>query len=144
MQYRLVIVIGLPASGKSTFVANNYPEYIVFDDFISKFFNGHCLEAIHAQKPVCVVDPRLCIPHVFVRYMAKLAHAIDDDTEFKIIYFRNDPEQCILNSQARGDESKMIETINAYSKIYQPGGLKCCFSDIVPVYSINSTLSHPL
>ena len=67
----VILVIGLPASGKSHYVQQHLidDEYEVFDDFISNFYNEQAIQSIKAGKNVWLIDPRLCIPQVFQHYI---------------------------------------------------------------------------
>lgn len=117
MNKQLLIIIGLPGSGKTTLV-NTLNDYIIFDDFISKFYNGQAISQIKKNKKVCLNDPRLCIPKIFNYYMEILLKFIGKEN-IKLLLFENDPIKCLYNINKRDDNRKGIEdAINNYSQLY--------------------------
>ncbi len=117
MAQSIIIIIGLPGSGKTTFAKTQYSnQYLISDDFIQTFCNGHITKAIKANNPVCLIDPRLCDFATFNRYMTKLELGPGD---INLILFENDPVTCLQNAKSRNDNRLGIEqTIESYSKIY--------------------------
>lgn len=115
----LIIIIGLPGSGKTT-LSNELKDegYEVYDDFITHFYNGQVIQSIKEGKLVCLNDPRLCSYKIFERQMDTILKYITKD-KIKLILFENNPEKCLQNIQARDDERKgIVDTINHYTKIY--------------------------
>lgn len=107
----LIIIIGLPGSGKTTLASSKYKDYKLFDDFIFNFYNGEVISAIQSGDNVCLTDPRLCLPDIFNRYIETLQQYINKQN-IKLIVFKNNPEQCKLNKPCR------TPTINKYTKFY--------------------------
>lgn len=130
---KLIIIIGLPGSGKS-FLMNKLNDYILFDDFIDYFFNGKLIENIKSNNKVCISDPRLCIPEIFDRYMKKILKYVSKSNIF-IIIFENNPRQCLINIQHTKQKKRNIEnTIIQYSKYYDINHYKNFKHMIIPVY----------
>lgn len=117
MDYQVIMVIGLPASGKSTYI-KHLQNYLLCDDFITTFFNGEVLKKISEGHKVCLSDPRLCMMRVFEDVIRKIKPYTPT---IKLILFENNPEKCIINSRTRNDKrdgQKMEQCILNYSKVY--------------------------
>ena len=138
MNYQLIIVIGLPGSGKTTFcqdMTNN--GYLIFDDFISHFFNGELIESLSAGNKLCICDPRLCIYDIFLRYMTIFEKYINKDN-IQLVLFENNPKQCCLNIEIRNDNTvkkQINQTIVTYSKIYHLDNYQKWNHIVLEVYS---------
>lgn len=64
----LIVVVGLPCCGKTTYVKNNYDlnKYTFFDDFLNDPKNSmEIMKLLVLGKQVIVADPRLCNKNVF-------------------------------------------------------------------------------
>jgi tRNA uridine 5-carbamoylmethylation protein Kti12 len=115
----LIIIVGLPASGKTTYYNNNEilrDNYKFHDDFIFRFFDGDVIDELKNGNNICVADPRLCNITIFKRIMTIFEEYIDK-TAIKLILFKNDKENCLLNAIKRKNKN-VEEMINEYSKIY--------------------------
>ena len=118
---KVIIIIGLPGSGKTLLASEKIiyeNEYIIFDDFVSEFYDGKALDAIILNKKVCLIDPRLCLYEIFNRFI-NIVEIYVDKKDIHLILFHNEPEKCIANVQNRGDgKTGIIETIKKYSAKY--------------------------
>lgn len=118
--YKLIIVIGLPASGKSTY-CSTLKDYIVYDDFMDNFIGSDLMKTLKNNK-VCINDPRLCIYKHFDYYIQIFTGVVPKD-KIKLVLFKNDPVQCRINNLLR-DESllkthtRVEHSINELSKRY--------------------------
>lgn len=117
----LVIIIGLPGSGKSHLCRElQQKNYKIHDDFISNFYDGKAvvdMKEIARGRSVCLADPRLCIWEIFCSYIDKILSIVDRAC-IKIILFENDPYYCILNVHKRGYNKNIIDKILKYSHHY--------------------------
>lgn len=49
-QYNLIIVVGLPCSGKTTLCHKYFEDYILYDDFISNFYDHNLINDLEKKK----------------------------------------------------------------------------------------------
>lgn len=122
---QILLVIGLPLSGKSTLISQlDLSEFIIFDDFVSYYFECKISKSIQLGQKVCLIDPRLCLFNIFSQYITEFqSFQIDGSpislNQIKLILFENNPNQCLSNISLRCDRIKNIEkTIIEYSKRY--------------------------
>ncbi len=111
-----IIVIGLPLSGKTIWVKNNLSNYTIYDDFITHYYNGEVIKACRSKNNVCLIDPRLCIPEMFSKYIGFIDECYGTEN-IQLILFENNPELCLNNT--RNDNRKNIpNTIARYTTKY--------------------------
>ena len=143
----LIILIGLPGSGKTTYCKElAYKNYMIHDDFITKFFDGSAiasLEKIKLGVNVCLSDPRLCLPDIFNRYIATILKYVDR-TLIQLVLYENNPEQCIENIEGRGHRHKIIDTIQKYSAYYDLYNYQDFVCTTKPVFHTSTISSQPL
>ena len=116
----LIIIIGLPAAGKTTYYESNLSKngFKLYDDFISSFYDSDLIDDLKAKKKLCLIDPRLCNFNLFEKIMNGIKEYIDV-SKMKLFLFPNDKHKSIRYSRHRGDK-EVLGTINKYSAIYQP------------------------
>lgn len=132
---RLIIIIGLCGSGK-TCLSKRYDDYIVFDDFVSQFYNDDVINALQQNKKVCLTDPRLCIYETFIKFMKKLEIYVSKNN-ITLILFENNPLACLENIKLRNDGRKgIVATINKYTLIYDLDNYKNYNYIIMPIWTI--------
>jgi len=131
----LVIIIGLPGSGKTTYFNNNkenlFKNYIYHDDFISNFFNGELMNDIKENKNVCISDPRLCNIEKFNNYL-KVFLEFKDKKEIKLILFENNKNKCLENAKHR-NKKNVNKTIELLSNIYNLDNYNSFHFEIIPI-----------
>jgi RNase adaptor protein for sRNA GlmZ degradation len=116
---RLIIIIGLPGSGKTTYFHEKLKHlgFQFFDDFVSSMCNGTMIREIkHGITDVCIADPRLCNFEIFKRVM-KVIEVYIDKSSIEIILFENDKDKCLLNASKRTNKN-VNKTIEFNSTIY--------------------------
>lgn len=123
----LIIVVGLPASGKTTYCINNFPDYKMYDDFIKNFYNNNLIDKLknNINKKIIINDPRLCDPRIFIKYIKIFLNYVSL-SKIKFIFFENAPEKCITNSKKRNEkkDTNLMNTILNYSNIYRIDEIK--------------------
>jgi hypothetical protein len=125
-----IIVIGLPASGKSSLSRPYESTHAIHDDFLDSFVNGKLLSDLKTRY-VWVSDPRLCNKQVFDTYI----RSYFPPTTTELILFENDPEACIANIGSRDHRERWINTIYNFSKIYALDNYDGYSKSVVKVYS---------
>lgn len=144
---QIIIIIGLPGSGKTTF-SKQFKDHIIFDDFISKFYDGKVMETIKMNNKICLIDPRLCMYNIFQRIIDKILK-ITDKQNIHLILFKNDINKCIHNIKKRQIEHDNNEnndkinihivnekTLYSYAKEYDLKNYNDFESTIIDVYSV--------
>jgi hypothetical protein len=110
----IIIIIGLPCSGKTTFL-KTLKTYEIYDDFISTIHNGKLLSAIEdPTRKICIADPRLCKYDIFERYI----RTFTSHHNVLLLLFENNPVKCLNNLQTRISARNVTSEINYFSSIY--------------------------
>ena len=102
---KLLIIIGLPGSGKTTYFNEQLKDqYKFYDDFISDIINGELIDDIKKKEfNICVADPRLCNFQTFLRVI-NIFLQIVDKKDISLILFENNKYKCIYNSEKRSSK----------------------------------------
>jgi GTPase SAR1 family protein len=110
----IIIIIGLPCSGKTTFL-KTLKSYEVYDDFISTIYDGELLSAVeYRSRKICIADPRLCNFETFERYI----RTFTSYHNVLLLLFENNPVKCINNLETRTSARNVTSEINYFSSIY--------------------------
>jgi hypothetical protein len=125
-----IVVIGLPASGKSSLSTQYVSTHVIHDDFLDSFVNGKLLSDLE-EKHVWLSDPRLCNKTVFDNYIRSYC----PPTMTELILFENDPEASIANIGTRDHKERWINTIRNFSKMYSLDNYEGYSKSIVKVHS---------
>ncbi len=136
----IIVVIGLPGSGK-TFLSNRFKDRVVFDDFITNFYDGILLKTVREGKKILINDPRLCIYKIFINVIDKITQFVRRE-DVHLILFENNPIDCINNiadiadiADIEPNKKRGLEfTITTYSKQYDLNNYKEWNNTILPVY----------
>lgn len=135
--YQLIIIIGLPGSGKTT-LSNKMTDHIIFDDFITHFYNGNLIKELQTNKKLCINDPRLCHFDIFNKYITIINKYIDK-SNILLLLFQNDITNCINNLKKTYDgkllDSK-ITSLNNYSKLYDPNNYSQWIHQFLNIFCI--------
>lgn len=107
---KITLVIGLPASGKTTY-AKRLGGFLIDDP-------KHLDELPDVCEHLVIVDPFFCILHILDTAVSTLKSKYGE-VEITKIYFENDPEQCCKNAELR-EERHVTRFIKAVSLEYEP------------------------
>lgn len=132
----ITLVIGLPGSGKTTFVRNTKQSTDVCVDDptdLNKVYQL-CDAAYSAGNNVYISDPKLCVGSI-LRDAVTLLKKRYTTAELQFIFFENNPEQCIANARSRLKTEPHKTTENLIIKLssqYRPN--EVYEGNVVPVY----------
>ena len=107
---KITLVIGLPASGKTTY-AKKLGGFLIDDP-------KHLDELPDVCEHLVIVDPFFCILHILDNAIFKLKEKYGE-CDITKIYFENDPDQCCNNADSR-EEKHVKRFIKAVSFEYEP------------------------
>lgn len=113
---KIVIILGLPYSGKSTYMVQNYENYVKYDDFLSTIYKFNLVDDLRKGSPIVLNDPRLCNKSDFDKLYDFLLDFVDPN-QITIIKFKNDPIQCYKNSKKYSEYN--MENIIYQGKNYE-------------------------
>lgn len=138
----MIVLVGLPCSGKTTYVNKHFPKYTFHDDFITDFYDGELMDDMKRSNRIVVADPRLCRPETFRKYMSVFESYVDRKNILCIL-FENDPCACERNrirtigqrpNEVGQRPANVQRTIIEYSKIYDLSEYTDYPHTILPVY----------
>ena len=113
MDYKIILIVGLPGSGKSYYIANNIkPGYTIVDDprSIDELPKKLTTNLVIADCHLCKDTSREALNKILeIRY---------PKADIEYIFFENNPAQCIKNVNHRNDGRYVEPTIKNYSRIY--------------------------
>jgi hypothetical protein len=114
---KLVIVIGLPGSGKTNYIDSAPKSALKFDDIIGTFCTGELMSGLGSGLDCYISDSRMCNYMVFKDLMSKTGFK----GVLKLVLFNNDVKSCIDNvrrKHSKNTSKKIVEEIIAFSHIY--------------------------
>jgi predicted kinase len=111
----IVIIIGLPSSGKSTYAQHpKFGKCISFDDMFLHYrspeaavddTNAHTLtDCLSKSRSIIINDPHLCNTSARQQLIGWLYENSFQTPSIELIFFENNPEQCIKNSRLNLDK----------------------------------------
>ena len=119
----LIVIIGLPASGKSYLLnkfARHFTNPTIFDDYSKHHSTTIELKAaIKRGDDILISDPLFCIS----QNLDTLLDLFPETYSCDIRNFENNPEQCLINAKIRNQNgaNKEVEgLIKLLSKNYNP------------------------
>lgn len=111
---KVIIVVGLPASGKTMYAENYSKEHdeqiFIYDDVVSNYANSGFLKSIsdHKEKTIIVNDPRFCIANVFNGFIKQIQIYVCD-SNISIVMFENNRDQCRQNLKLRETDNQKLQ-----------------------------------
>lgn len=124
----LVGIVGMPGSGKSKFLSQDFGGFVPYDDVGGEDKWWQILQALKQGKPVVFSDIEFCNEDRRLRLEEVL------ECRATWIFFENNPLQCVMNCMHRWIEKRerpIIEEmmkIERLTRIYRPTG------EIKPVF----------
>jgi len=130
--YRLIIVIGLSHSGKTTYCKKYITSHILYDDFIPYFYEGKIVRDLKDKKKKIVLnDPRLCNCTIFQLYM-KIFEKYVEKKDILLLLFENNVQKCIGNIKKDDTLKDAIKKyIVHHSKTYDVNNYKKYNNNII-------------
>jgi len=126
----LTIVVGLPGSGKSTYIhslTESNSNLSVYDDYqgesyeksddprLSKHFKPLTQDLMQAKR-VIVSDIRYCIPRELNAFLAAVLN-VAPNVQIEFTFFENNPEACRRNIIARNRPDRVEKELELLKKL---------------------------
>lgn len=116
----ITFIVGLPGSGKSYLAKKIKTNSCIIDD--PKSLDKDIFPYLNMKKDLIIIDANFCFTELLERAIMVLKNKIEETVEINIIYFKNDPKQCIKNVERRkenGDIRDVISSIEILTKEYK-------------------------
>lgn len=132
-QYSLIIVVGLPCSGKTTLCHKYFEDYILYDDFISNFYDHNLINDLEKKKKIIITDPRLCDFKRFTEYLSVFLKYLRND-QILLILLPNNKKKSLENCHLYRQNRHLDHSIKYFAKVYN---ISLFFSQNIDIYFLN-------
>jgi predicted kinase len=137
----LIIIVGLPGSGKSTYAHHHYTD-IYDDEELRDLYNSYfCIvahQALLQNKKFCFVNAQFCSTYSYKKFLAIFPPNIQE--RVRTIIFENSPKQCLENNQQRLLEplqkQRVANDITRMSQSYKPRHVVYKNVTLLDVYTV--------
>jgi hypothetical protein len=124
---QIVLVVGLPGSGKTFFAHEHFPDALIIDDPRDRESD---LPSHDDFETLVITDPHLCRDEILKTAITILSVRYRVD-RIAVTFFENDPVKAKANVKLRNDGRKVEWFIDTLTKIYEPP------HDAMPIWSMN-------
>ena len=138
LQSRLILVLGLPASGKTTICGAYFGDkrvHLIDDALFQSDLEFQLAAMLETGRTVVLNDPRFCYLNNFQAIFNLAVKFLASASQIAVIYFANNKEQCLSNAHRNG-LGKDIERMHVYydATIAYVESLDC-MKHLVPVFN---------
>lgn len=110
----IVLVIGLPGSGKTHYLSSlSDDQWLKIDDPMEN------ITLPISEKNIAIADVNFIFPDVLEKAKQKLVDFYGD-VVIDYVYFENNPDKCLNNAKHRNDGRKVENFIKSFHKYYNP------------------------
>lgn len=120
----IIIILGLPGSGKTTYANNSLSDsHKIYDDCLFNWYDRQLMEDIINKENIVLIDPRFCSLDTFFKYINKiLVHVRPSD--MNLIVFQNGLDNARLNLKRSKihhiiSEDELIKFYNNYVELLE-------------------------
>lgn len=111
----IIILVGMPGSGKTFHIQNYYKDYVAYDDIM--FFDKSKLN--RNDKKVVFATPYFCNKNILEEFVLNI-EVFYNSKNIKVMYFENNYDKCLKNIKKRNDGRACFGFLNRLSKTYEP------------------------
>jgi hypothetical protein len=122
----VVLIVGLPGSGKTFFAHENFPDAVIIDD--PRDFGADLPDDF--PDTLVITDPHLCRVEI-LKVAVPMLMARYDIPKVGLVFFENDPDAAKANARLRNDGRKVEDFIDILTKVYNPP------ADAQPIWRMN-------
>jgi len=102
----LVVVVGLPGAGKTSYVLQNYSGYHIYDDDDNPISNiDYIIEELQEGGKVCIIEPRFTDYDIYQKNIREKILPLIGESRIRTILFNKDVENSHINNRRRIQES---------------------------------------
>lgn len=101
----LVVVVGLPGAGKTSYVLQNYSGYHIYDDDNNPISNiNYIINELHKGGKVCIIEPRFTDYDIYQKNIREKVLPLIGENRIRTILFNKDVTNSHINNRRRNQE----------------------------------------